>query len=301
MVHLQVRFCLQNREKMKKKIDPKEVGTRDVYSVLSSAIAPRPIAFVSSIDKEGQVNLSPFSFFNVFGANPPTVVFSPVRSMRTLENKDTLQNIEEIQEVTISVVTYAMIEQMSLASTAYPKGVNEYVKAGFTPEPSDLVSPPFVGESPVSLECKVIQVIETGREGGAGNLVICEVVMIHVDEKQVDEDGLIDSANLDLVARLGGNYYCRADRASLFEVAKPIRTQGIGVDALPIEVRESPVLSGNNLGRLGNLEKTPSKEELALVKDGQGLSMLELHQLAKEEVEKGNTYYALKLLLASKE
>jgi hypothetical protein len=205
-----------------------------------------------------------------------------------------------VKEVTISIVNYSMVEQMSLASTAYPKEVDEYVKSGFTPSKSTLVAPPFVAESPVSFECKVERVVEMGQEGGAGNLVICEVVMMHIDESQLDENGMIDSANLDLVARLGGNYYCRASGDALFEIPKPIRSFGIGVDALPEEIKNSNILSGNNLGRLGNLEKLPTEEEVKAMVVSKKLSIEEVHHLAKIEIEKDNTYYALKLLLAKR-
>lgn len=281
--------------KEKKTINPKELAPQALYGILSNAVAPRPIAFASTVDKEGNVNLSPFSFFNVVGPNPPTLVFSPVRSMRTLENKHTLQNIHEIKEVCISMVNFDMVEQMSLSSTAYAKGVNEFEKAGFTAVKSTLIQPPFVGESPVSFECVVKQVIETGQEGGAGNLVICEVVMIHVAEGQLDEDGGIDSVNLDLVSRLGGNWYCRAKGDALFEIPKPLRSLGIGVDALPDHVRNSNFLTGNQLGRLGNQPHLPSAEQLSQVKlDFQDLESLHRHAAAL--LEKGQTEEALAVL-----
>lgn len=242
-------------------IDPQEIATKKLHGYLVGAVAPRPICFASTVDKDGRVNLSPYSFFNVFGANPPIMIFSPARRVRGNTTKHTLQNILETKEVVINIVNHAMVQQMSLSSTEYDKGVNEFVKAGFTEVKSDVVKPPRVAESPVQFECKVKEVIETGQEGGAGNLIICEVVKLHVDESILDEKGAIDPAKIDTVARMGGNWYSRA-KAGMFEVPKPIRTLGIGVDALPEPIRKSKVLTGNDLGMLGNVEKLPTKQQI---------------------------------------
>ncbi len=244
------------------RIDPKEVKTPVLHSYLLGAVAPRPIAFASTIDKDGNPNLAPFSFFNVFSANPPIAVFSPARSGRTGITKHTYDNVKEVPEVVINVVNYDMVQQMSLASTEYPKGVNEFVKAGFTPVASEMVKPFRVKESPAQLECKVKQVIELGEQGGAGNLIICEVVLMHIDEKVLDANQMIDPNKIDLVARLGGNWYSRTNGNALFEVTKPLLNLGIGVDAIPDHIRHSDVLTGNNLGQLGNIEKLPTEADI---------------------------------------
>ncbi|MBL7888198.1 MAG: flavin reductase family protein [Bacteroidia bacterium] len=244
------------------RIDPKEVKTPVLHSYLLGAVAPRPIAFASTIDKDGNPNLAPFSFFNVFSANPPIAIFSPARSGRTGITKHTYDNVKEVPEVVINVVNYDMVQQMSLASTEYPKGVNEFVKAGFTPVASEMVKPFRVKESPAQLECKVKQVIELGEQGGAGNLIICEVVLMHIDEKVLDANQMIDPNKIDLVARLGGNWYSRTNGNALFEVAKPLLNLGIGVDAIPDHIRHSDVLTGNNLGQLGNIEKLPTEADI---------------------------------------
>lgn len=286
-----------------KTIDPNSISIPDLQGYLQAAVAPRPIAFASTLDKEGQVNLSPFSFFNMFSTNPPILVFSPSRRVRGNSTKHTLDNVLEIAEVCISVVNYPMVEQMSLASTEYEKGVNEFVKAGFTQVPSTLIQPPRVGEAPVSFECKVLQVIPLGTEGGAGNLVICQVLLIHVQEQYLDEYGRLDTTKLDLVARMGGNWYSRASGDALFEIPKPLLTKGIGVDALPASIRDSTVLSGNNLGRLGNLEIFPSTEEIVILREQTEVQTAlqqgskALHQLAKTWIEAGKTEEALKILL----
>ncbi|MFN9501846.1 MAG: flavin reductase family protein, partial [Chryseotalea sp.] len=222
---------------MYKRIDPKEVTTGVLHSYLLGAIAPRPIAFASTIDKEGKVNLSPFSFFNVFGANPPILIFSPARRGRDNTVKHSYENVLEVPEVTINIVDYAMVQQMSLASTEYPKGVNEFVKAGLTEIASEKVKPPRVADAPASFECKVLQVIPTGIEGGAGNLIICEVVLVHIANRVLDANGKIDPFKLDAVARMGGDWYCRAKGDALFTVPKPLEKIGIGIDQLPDEIR----------------------------------------------------------------
>lgn len=242
-----------------KTIDPKNTPTSIVHSQLLAAVAPRPIAFASTIDKNGNVNLSPYSFFNVFSAKPPIAIFSPARRVRDNTIKHTLENVLETGEVVINIVNYAMVQQMSLASTEYPKGVNEFVKAGFTELASEIVKPPRVKEAPVQLECKVKQVIELGQEAGAGNLVICEILLIHINEDVLDDIGLIDQHKIDLVARMGYNWYCRASGNSLFEVPKPLTTLGIGVDAMPEYIRKSKYLTGNHLGMLGNIEQLPDE------------------------------------------
>jgi len=292
-------------------IDPKEVKTNIMHSYLLGAVAPRPIAFASTVDKNGNPNLSPFSFFNVFSAKPPIVVFSPSRSGRTGQHKNTFENLKEVPEVVINVVNYALVQQTSLASTEYAKGVNEFIKAGLTPIESKLVKPFRVKESPAQLECKVKQIIELGPEGGAGNLVICEVVMMHVSEDILDANSHIDPQKIDLVARMGANFYCRASGNAVFEVQKPIANIGIGVDQIPEAIRLSKILTGNNLGQLGNVEKLPETvdinefKKIALqdifIKFGTNKPELEqhLHQKAKELLDKGNVVDAWKTLLAS--
>ena len=242
-------------------IDPKEVSTGKLHRYLLGAIGPRPIAFASTIDAEGRPNLSPFSFFNVFGSNPPTLIFSPARRGRDNTVKHTYNNVKNIDEVVINIVNYDIVQQMSLSSTEYAEGVNEFEKAGFSMLKSELVRPFRVAESPVQFECKVKQVIETGQEGGAGNLVICEVLKMHINESILDEDGFIDQHKIDLVARMGGNWYSRAN-LGMFEVPKPLSTLGIGIDAIPVEIRESKTLTGNDLGKLGNVEALPKDEEI---------------------------------------
>lgn len=241
---------------------PTDLPTSQLHAALLAGIAPRPIAFVSTIDAVGNINLSPFSFFNIFGSNPPTVIFSPARRVRDNSSKHTLDNLQEVAECTINIVDFPMVEQMSLASTEYEKGVNEFLKAGLTQGQSLLVKPPFVAESPLAMECKVQQIIPTGHEGGAGNLVIAQIMHIHLREDILNKQGLPDPDLLDLVGRMGGEYYVRASGNALFEIPKPLREKGIGVDALPEAIRNSPILSGNDLGRLGNIAQLPSKEEL---------------------------------------
>ncbi len=248
-------------------IIPSENPVSKVHQILLGGISPRPICFASTIDLNGNRNLAPFSFFNVFSANPPIAIFSPALSGRTSEPKHTYLNVKEVPEVVINLVTYNMVQQMSLASSPYEKGVDEFVKSGFTPIDSDIVKPARVKESPIQLECKVIEVKELGTKGGAGNLIICEIVKIHIDETFLNEKGLIDQQRIDLVARMGENWYCRAHGDSLFELTKPITTCGIGVDVLPVHIRLSLLLTGNELGILGNLEIFPSDEEKQMIKE----------------------------------
>lgn len=247
-------------------LNPKELSVPVLQKYLQNAIAPRPICFASTINKQGELNLAPFSFFNIFSSNPPIAVFSPAYSGRTGAAKDTLLNVLEVPECVINVVTYNMVHQTSLASSPFPKGINEFVKAGFTPIPSELVQPFRVKESPVQMECKVIEVKELGKSGGAGNLVICEIVKIHIDESVLNSDNQIDTCKIDLVARMGDNWYCRANGEALFEVQKPITTIGIGIDALPDSIKHSKVLSGNNLGLLASVEQLPEKQEVEAYK-----------------------------------
>lgn len=240
----------------------KDLSIAEIQNWLGYAVAPRPICFASTIDKAGNVNLSPFSFFNIFSSNPPVCVFSPSRRVRDNTTKHTLENVLEVPEVVINMVSYSMVQQTSLASTEYVKGINEFEKAGFTPIKSVLVKPPRVKESPVQLECIVTQVIPLGTGNGAGNLVLAEVKMIHIDEAILDIDGKIDQHKIDLVARLGGNWYSRITSDSLFEVVKPLTTLGIGVDALPYDIKNSKILTGNHLGQLGNVMHLPTEEEI---------------------------------------
>lgn len=284
---------------MTKSIKATDLSNREMYGYLSSAVAPRPICFASTVDAEGNVNLSPFSFFNVFSSNPPILVFSPVRRGRDNTEKDTLQNLREVKQVTISVVNYTMVEQMSLASTEYEKGVNEFIKAGFTPVASQLVKPPRVGESPVAFECKVNDIIELGNEGGAGSLVIAEVVMVHINDEFLNEKGRLDTLRLDLVARMGENWYARASGDALFEIPKPVSSIGIGVDNLPEHVRNSKVLTGNNLGRLGTLERLPNEEEISgFTHQLTRLSIEEIHEHAKQLIETDKAWEGLLLMVA---
>ncbi|MFM9837952.1 MAG: flavin reductase family protein [Cyclobacteriaceae bacterium] len=284
-------------------IEPKEIPVVKLQSYLQASVAPRPIAFVSSIDREGRVNLSPFSFFNMFSMNPPILIFSPSRRVRNNTTKHTLENVQEVPEVTINIVNYKMVQQTSLASCDFPKGVNEFIKAGFREVASTKVKPPMVGESHVSFECKVNQVIPLGTEGGAGNLVICEVLLMHVDDNVLDEQGRIDSHKMDSVARMGNDYYCRAQGEAVFIVPKPNEKIGIGIDAIPIHIRHSKILTGNDLGMLGNIEKLPDVGSIQKFKRESMFSELpaqttdQIHQLAQHFLAEGNVEAAWKVLL----
>jgi flavin reductase (DIM6/NTAB) family NADH-FMN oxidoreductase RutF len=275
-------------------ITPGQVKTAELHSWLQSAIAPRPICFASTMDKDGQPNLSPFSFFNLFGSNPPTLIFSPARRVRDNTIKHTLENIYATKEVVINVVNYAMVQQASLASCEYPRGTSEFEKAGFTPLPSEKIKPFRVKESPVQLECIVREVIETGQEGGAGNLVICEPVLIHINDDILDSKGAIDPHKIDLVARMGADYYCRASGDAIFEVAKPNTALGIGVDALPLTIRYSHILTGNNLGQLANVQQQPVIDPA--FDDVHLKNIFQYYSIAPEEMEKELHRYAQKLL-----
>jgi flavin reductase (DIM6/NTAB) family NADH-FMN oxidoreductase RutF len=244
------------------RIIPGTIKTAQLHGFLLGAIGPRPICFASTMDAEGKPNLAPFSFFNVFGSKPPVLIFSPARRVRDNTTKHTLQNALATKEVVINVVSYNMVQQMNLASCEYPAGVNEFEKAGFTPIASEFVRPFRVKESPAQLECKVLQVIETGTEGGAGNLIICEVVCMHLADHVLDENGTIDPHKIDLVARMGKDYYCRASGDAVFEVPKPNTQLGIGIDSLPEQIRNSSILTGNDLGILGNSSVIPVVGEM---------------------------------------
>jgi flavin reductase (DIM6/NTAB) family NADH-FMN oxidoreductase RutF len=293
-----------------KAIYPKEIGSQDFHSLLQGSVAPRPIAFASTIDQEGNVNLSPFSFFNIFSTNPPILIFSPSRRVRDNTTKHSLENVLEVPEVVIHVVNFGLVEQMSLASTEYGKGINEFEKAGLTAIDSLHVNPPRVKEAPIAFECKVIEVKPLGEEGGSGNLVICEVLVAHISETVLDDSGMIDPNKLDAVARLGGDWYTRASGASLFKIPKPIRTIGIGVDKIPEEIRKSLVLTGNNLGRLGNVEKLPDEKEVQAFSQTSEIQEMNLrfkndpeswldhlHWFAKEVLEAGEIEKAWLILL----
>lgn len=272
-----------------KSFDPALIGQQQLHGLMLGLIAPRPIAFVSTIDADGSVNLAPFSFFNAFGSAPPVIVFSPARRGRDNTIKHTLENVRATGECVVNVVNYEMVEQMSLASCEYDKGVNEFIKAGFTELPASIVKAPRVAESPASFECKVLQMIETGQTGGAGNLVICEIVAMHINDRYLDEAGKLNHLELDLVGRMGADWYCRANAEAMFEVPKPNIKKGVGFDALPNHVRNSEILSGNDLGRLANLDTPPTieeKEELQFILYGKRIWTLamtheERHHLGK--------------------
>ena len=275
-------------------IDPKELPIQKLHGYLLGAIGPRPIAFASTIDADGNPNLAPFSFFNVFSANPPIMIFSPARSGRTNTTKDTYNNIKNIAEVVINVVNHDIVHQMSLASSPYAPDVDEFDKAGFTKIESETIRPFRVGESPVQFECVVNEVVELGNEGGAGNLVICEVTKIHINEAILGEDGKIDQEKIDLVSRMGGNWYCRADKNSMFEITKPITTCGIGFEGIPDDIKSSTLLTGNDLGHLGGIEELPNETDVneykllelsdlfVSLEDEQAKLELELHKKAKQ-------------------
>lgn len=287
---------------------PQELETRELHAFLLGAVAPRPIAFASTVDADGNPNLAPFSYFNVFGTNPPVLIFSPARRVRDNTVKHTLENAERTREVVVNMVSYAMVQQMSLASTEYPAGVNEFEKAGFGMEPSDLVRPGRVAESPAQFECKVTRIMPLGEGGGAGNLIFCEVVKIHLKRDILSPPGLPDPRKMDLVARLGGNWYSRAS-SGLFKVPKPLAKLGIGVDAIPDAIRLSEVLTGNDLGKLGNVERLPDSDEVRryVSSDVGARKVLSardtraVHQKAQEYLREDDAESAWKLLLAGLE
>ena len=286
-------------------IDPKDISVPKLHGLLLSAVAPRPIAFASTISSDGRPNLSPFSFFNVFSANPPIMIFSPARRVRGNTTKHTLHNAQETKEVVINVVNFDIVHQMSLSSTEYPEEVNEFEKTGLTMLASEKVKPFRVAESPVQFECKVNDIIELGEEGGAGNLIICEVVKMHISGEVLNEDGSINQEKLDLVSRAGGSYYSRANKG-FFEIPKPLRTLGIGVDSMPEHVKNSMILTGNDLGMLGNVESLPDKDAIDIfVSDVserypniREMSHRDKHKIAQNYLSFGDVESAWKLLLS---
>ncbi len=289
-----------------KTFTPKNLKTKELHGHLLGAIGPRPIAFASTVNKEGIPNLSPYSFFNVFSANPPILIFSPARRVRDNTTKHTLQNCEDTKEVVVNIVNYDIVQQMSLSSTEYSEGVNEFVKSGLTMLESDVVKPPRVKESPVHFECKVKDIIYLGNEGGAGNLIISEVVKIHINDDILDENGKIDQHKIDQVARMGGDWYTRANQG-LFEVRKPLTTLGIGVDQIPDDIRLSDILTGNDLGKLGNIEKLPTETEVESFVKEENLKQYilnenieNIHHKAQEYLRSKDVFSAWCILLAKK-
>lgn len=289
-------------------INPNEVSLVERQAYLQHAVAPRPICFASTIDSEGNVNLSPFSFFNLFSITPPIVVFSPSRRGRDGSVKHTYENVLEIPEVVVNIVDYEMVQQVSLSSCEFPKGVNEFIKAGFTEEPASRVRPPMVRESKVKMECQVLEVKSLGTQGGAGNLVVCEVLVMHIDDTILNERGMIDQSKLHHVARLGGDWYCKVDASNLFTVSKPNVKLGIGIDQLPVNIRLSKILSGNHLGQLANVYELPaidpSFQDDSLKKIFQYYAVNpeemenELHLYARELLDSGKVYEAWQVLLS---
>ena len=274
-------------------IDPKNISLPELHRIILSSVAPRPIAFASTVDKDGNHNLSPFSFFNAFGINPPTLVFSPSRRGRDNTTKHTYENLKEVPEVVINTVNFEMVEQMSLSSGEFDKGVDEFMKSGLTPIDSELVRPKRVLESPVAYECKVNEIIELSKEPGAGNLVICEIIKIYINEDVLGKKGEIDQEKIDLVGRLGGDLYSRTNGESIFKVSKPGPIPSIGYDALPDYVKKSHILSGNDLGKLGSLTHLPSSEEIDFIKKA-----VEVQAVIKNAVNVSNElqYYAKRLI-----
>ncbi len=277
-----------------KSINPSELTIPELQGLLQGAVSPRPIAFAATIDINGNHNLAPFSFFNIFSANPPILVFSPANSGRTGAKKDTLNNVLVVPEVVVNTVNYAMVEKMSVASSPYPADVDEFEKAGLTAIPSENIKPMRVAESPVQMECKVLEVKALGEGGGAGNLVICEIVKIHLNEGVLNAEGKIDPNKIDLVARMGGNWYCRASGNGIFEIEKPITTCGIGVDKLPDKIKNNPLLNSNNIGRLANIEGLPSEDE---INNAPTLAPEHATSVALMELNKNNKLHALCILL----
>ena len=290
-------------------LDQSTLSTIEIQHYLQHIIAPRPICFASTVDASGDVNLSPFSFFNMFSSHPPIVIFSPSRRVRDNTTKHTLQNVLEVPEVVINIVTYDMVQKTSLASCEFPKGADEFIKAGFTKEKATTVQPPMVKESKAKLECRVLEVKELGKEGGAGNLVICEVICMHIDDSLLTADGKVDQTKLQLVARLGGDWYARISAENLFMVEKPNTKLGIGIDALPDGIRNSKLLTGNHLGQLANVNEmpviAPSFDDEHLKNIVQYFSInpeemeKELHAYAARLLDEGKVYAAWQVLLAS--
>ena len=295
-----------------KSFSPKDLSVQEFHSYLLGAVTPRPVAFASTVDNRGNVNLSPFSFFNAFSANPPILVFSPSRRGRDNTTKHTYENVLEVPEVVINIANYNLVEQMSLSSSDYAKGINEFVKSGLTQIKSTVVKPPRVGEAPIAFECKVNDVIPLGDKGGAGNLVICEILFVHIKPEILDENGKINPVKLDAVGRLGADWYCRVIPDSIFKLPKPTQHLGIGFDALPDEIRNSQIFTGNNLARLAGVKELPNKDYLDKVKTSEEVAEVfqrfindkdsmkyHLHLKAKEALEKGEIDLAWAYLLVS--
>ncbi len=276
----------------------KDLKPTDVQNYLQHAIAPRPVCFASTIDKDGNINLSPFSFFNLFSSNPPIVIFSPARRVRDNSTKHTLQNILEVPEVVINIVDYNMVQQTSLASCEFAKGINEFEKAGFTMQPATTVKPPMVKESKIKLECKVNEVKPLGTQGGAGNLIIAEVLIMHIDETILNAEGKIDQTKMHHVARLGGDWYCKVDESNLFTIEKPNTQLGIGVDMLPASIKNSTILSGNNLGQLGNVKEIPFVDPAFT--DDKLKNIIQYYSINPDDMEKELHRYAKELLNTGK-
>ena len=291
-------------------INPNSLSTSELHKILLLSVAPRPIALASSIDENGNVNLSPFSCFNMFSANPPILIFSPSRRVRDNSTKDTLENIKKIKEVVINIVNFSIVEPVSLASTEYGSDVDEFKKSGLTPIESNKVRPPRVEESPISFECVVDKIIELGNDGGAGNLIISKIVHIHINNKYLDDNGSLDTIKLDLVGRMGASWYTRVIEDSLFEIPKPIHTKGIGVDQLPDHINSTDILTRNNLARIGNLEKIPTQQEIKeyhLVDENisqimkisdRNQQIKEIHKLAKKQINLANLDLAIKTIFS---
>jgi len=277
---------------------PKDLSVAEFQFLMQGAIAPRPIAFASTINAKGEVNLSPFSYFNCFSSNPPILVFSPARRVRDNTTKHTLENVKEVPEVVINVVSHVIVEQTSLASTEYGDGVNEFIKAGLTELKSELVKPPRVAESPAQFECKVNEIKALGDGPGAGNMIICEVLKMHIDEAVLEDSGkFIDPNKIDLVSRLGGAWYGRASGDALFTIPKPLATKGIGFDALPTSIVQSPILTGNQIARLANVENIPTTEEMLMpIVD----TVNDLHKKLAEFILKDDIHTAWQLILHHK-
>ena len=302
-------------KKLRKKtiVQPEDLSSVDLHRLLLTAIAPRPIALASTVDQEGRVNLSPFSYFNVFSTRPPVCIISPSRRVKDNTEKHTLENVREVPEVCINIVNYAMTRQMSLASSDYAKGVNEFGKAGFTEAPCMHIRPPRVDQAPVSLECRVDEVKALGSEGGAGNLIICRILSLHLDDTYLRADGTLSPDKLDLVGRMGEDWYCRADDASMFRVPKPGSPLGMGVEALPERIRLSHVLTGNDLGKLGHLTSLPSPDAIEERRETEKCKSIlrrcegdadrlerELHEEAKRLIEDNHLIEAMEVMMIIK-
>tara|TARA_Y100000588_G_scaffold79992_1_gene83752 strand:+ start:2988 stop:3884 length:897 start_codon:yes stop_codon:yes gene_type:complete len=291
-------------------IDPNSLSTSELHKMLLLSVAPRPIALASTIDEKGNVNLSPFSCFNMFSANPPVLIFSPSRRVRDNSTKDTLENIKKVKEVVVNIVNFSIVEPVSLASTEYDSDVDEFKKSGLTPVKSKKITPPRVKESPISFECIVDKIIELGKDGGAGNLIISKIVYIHINNRYLDDDGSLDTKKLDLVGRMGASWYTRVIEESLFEIPKPIHRKGIGVDQLPDHLHSTDILTINNLARLGNIEKIPTQQEIKEYHLGdkdisqimsisdKNQQMQEIHRLAKKQIIEANLDLAIKTVFS---